>query len=270
MQSPDSPVEPSFVSVSILTQPFGWVQHICYHLIYHIRVFQSSPNLSAGCSVVRTCRSPSFQSSPNLLVGCSAITCVSFNPRPTSRLGAVPHRWRNCWRRLPASVSILTQPLGWVHRYTGGSIAGFNPHPTLGWVQRAVAHSPFQSSPNLSVGCSRGSGIVVSILTQPLGRVQRAVPHSPFQSLPNLYSLDSAAGYAVSILTQPLGWVQSPRQSHPGPSHRCFNPHLTSRLGASPHRWQNRWGWGLVRFQSSPNRQVRCSIPVGADVGGLL
>ena len=91
-----------------------------------------------------------FQSSPNLSAGCSAITCVSFNPHLTSRLGASKLTWfqsspnlsgwvqlsDTSWCDVSWAVSILTQPLGRVHRYTGGRVAwagawsGFNPHPT--------------------------------------------------------------------------------------------------------------------------------------------
>ena len=106
------------------------------------------------------------------------IPLMCFNPHLTSRLGAVLHRCRNRWRRLPASVSILAQPLG--------------------RVQRAVAHSPFQSLPNLSAGCSRGSGIVVSILTQPIGWVQCGEGRQISRLV------------VVSILAQPIGWVQLP------------------------------------------------------------
>ena len=252
--------------VSILTQPIGWVQcHTCGRIARACSGFNPRPTSRLGAGGGRSSASL-FQSSPNLSVGCS--------------------------RGSGIVVSILTQPLGWVQR--GSSIGSFQSSPNLsagcsrgsgivvsiltqpiGWVKRAVAPPSFQSSPNLSVGCSRGSGIVVSILTQPLGWAQRAVPHSPFQSLPNLYSLDSAAGYAVSILTQPIGWVHlgygslstasvhSRFQSSPKPlgwvqlqlsvpgsePDAGFNPHPTSRLGASLHLWQHRCGW----FQSSPN-----------------
>ena len=72
------------VVVSILTQPIGWMQHICYHLIYHI----------------------------------------GFNPHLTSWLGAVRlleplWRFRSCFNPHqplgwlgPGPVSILTQPIG--------------------------------------------------------------------------------------------------------------------------------------------------------------
>ena len=176
-----------------------------------------------------------FQSSPNLLAGRSIIRVllmrahVGFNPHPTYRLGAAtgtvammqskfqssPNLSGGCsephmsWHYRPV-VSILTQPLGWVQ--AGGKPSCDNP-------------LTFQSSLNLSDGCSPGSTMAarwlgrfnphptswlgvasrtgyfgvcypVSILTQPLGWVQlRYTPAS-----------NSSSG--VSILTQPLGWVQ--------------------------------------------------------------
>ena len=179
-----------------------------------------------------------------------------------------------------SQVSILTQPIGWVHRYTGGSIAvaGFNPHPTdrLGVAYLLPPYLPFwfQSSPNLSVGCIATPVAVslapgsVSILAQPLGWVQC---HNlcQFQSSPNL-SVGCLKVDVVSILTQPLGLGAAVGHLLVRRLLGRFNPHPTSRPGASLHWWQSRLGWGLVRFQSSPNLSVRCSIPVGADVGGLL
>ena len=190
--------------VSILTQSLGRVQRAVAH-----SPFQSSPNLSAGCNLVlcQTLEIRCFNPHPNLSVGCSATLVVgslglgpvsiltqplgwvqsnclaiiydkpklSFNPRPTYRLGAAG-LWKffNCCG--PFHVSILTQSLGWVQLQLSvlGSEpdAGFNPHPTswlgavievlglevrsdvsiltqlIGWAQRAVAHFVFQSSPN--------------------------------------------------------------------------------------------------------------------------
>ena len=79
------------------------MQHICYHLIYHIgfnphltswlgaalnafllagyrHLFQSSPNLSAGCSLITAGRVFAlfwFQSSPSLLAGRSMSILLS-------------------------------------------------------------------------------------------------------------------------------------------------------------------------------------------------
>ena len=118
--------------VSILTQSLGWVQ--------------------------RAVRHPSFQSSPNLLVECRGLCAIPrFNPRPTSRLGAVG---------VPASLFQSSPNLSvgciWAMEVFQllRSILGFNPHP------------------NLSVGCSATlvveslGPVPVSILTQPLGWVQ--------------------------------------------------------------------------------------------------
>ena len=105
-------------------------------------------------------------------------------------------------------VSILTQPLGWVQPLLGDAWlvdidVSILTQP-LGWVQRHSnicdigRHLLFQSSPNLSAGCSEwvwvieGREKVVSILTQPLGWVQPVmagnwgVVNVGFQSSPNL------------------------------------------------------------------------------------
>ncbi len=83
--------------VSILTQPFGWVQHARRRVICCLREFQSSPSLLAGCNglpkkaleplQVSILTQPfgwvqlkglkqlayklKFQSSPSLLAGCN-------------------------------------------------------------------------------------------------------------------------------------------------------------------------------------------------------
>src|SRR5262249_54507642 len=87
----------SHMRVSILTQPLGWVLLKALDAQGLTLAFQSSPNLSVGCyaayfsigSVLFL-----FQSSPNLSVGCYRTAAArtppsrSFNPHPTSRLGA--------------------------------------------------------------------------------------------------------------------------------------------------------------------------------------
>ena len=145
--------------VSILTQPLGWVQ--CHNLCQ----FQSSPNLSAGCSATPVAGSLGrlflFQSSPNLSAGCSAV-----------------------------SVSILTQPLVWVQRYTGGRIAracsGFNPRPTYRLGAVGVPASLFQSSPNLSSGC-RGLCPTRRFNLYQTSTALTAPRDMRFQSSPNLW-----------------------------------------------------------------------------------
>ena len=133
-----------------------------------------------------------FQSSPNLSAGCSATPVAeSLEPVP---------------------VSILTRPLGRVqlgYVLNLSLVISFNPHSTsrLGAASDGVLFgepwSTFQSSPNLSVGCSnRGP--------------RSGVPAGMFQSSPNL-SVECSlhVGHIqvqvadVSILTQSLGWVQS-------------------------------------------------------------
>ena len=152
----------------------------------------------------------------------------------------------------PHQVSILTQPLGWVQLSVDGfdsfsktefqSSSSFNPHPAdrLGAAEGYTGQSPesgcfnshptsrqgagggghspalFQFSPNLSAGCSPASS----------GGWGSTIVKS-FQSSPNLSAGCSVWIRARSILTQPLGWVQRSRWLS------CFNPHPTSRLGAS-------------------------------------
>ena len=124
--------------------------------------FQSSPNLSAGCSQSGFSSSicvSRFQSSPNLSAGRSIslrgvypIGQSVFNPHPASRLGAVrpdtfqsspnlsagcwfvvfqssPNLSAGCWcvsilTELLVRVSILAQPFGWAQR----GFSCFNPH----------------------------------------------------------------------------------------------------------------------------------------------
>ena len=140
--------------VSILTQPFGWVQLGRVRNRFLVVGFNPHPisRLGAdGCGppvvsiltkprgwVQRAVRHPSFQSSPNLSVGCNfrlmdpGVPVTEFQSPP--------------------------KPLGWVQCYTGGRIAGtwpsFNPHSTS-WLGAG--------------GCGP---LAVSILTQPIGWVQ--------------------------------------------------------------------------------------------------
>ncbi len=87
------------LAVSILTQPEGWVLHICPNPPGIVVLFQSSPNPKVGCYV-------RLQARPH--------DARCFNPHPTRRLGAT--------LRVGAAVehvrfvSILTQPEGWVLR----------------------------------------------------------------------------------------------------------------------------------------------------------
>ena len=206
--------------------------------------FQSSPNLSAGCS-------------HSILVAGMCIPAVSILTQP---LGWVQALSGVVTIGDLVTVSILTQPLGWVQpeglphfRYhhisfnphltsrlgaaqmlssRSGTGTCFNPHPTsrLGAVDvedLLVTDVPvFQSAPNLSVGCSRWpdrSGGDVSILTQHLDWVQlghvlnRPLVVSSFNPHPT-YRLGAAGDGAL------FGWR----------GERCFNPHPTSRLGAAP------------------------------------
>ena len=154
-----------------------------------------------------------FQSSPNLSAGRSrGFRHRGFNPHSTYRPGA-----DGCG---PPVVSILTQPIGRVQRAVGTPSFQSSSNLSVECMEVAVYESKicFNPHPNLSVGCSRGSGIVVSILTQTYWLGAGAVRHPSFQSSPNL-----SVGCNL-VLWQTL-------------KIRCFNPHRTSRLGAVLHWW---------------------------------
>ena len=113
----------SRVEVSILTQPIGWVQRLTRYGPRSVGVFQSSPNLLAGCNQ---------RADPHTVIH------RSFNPHLTSRLGA------GC-----RSAGVCRS----------GTRLCFNPHR----ISRLGAASSgrallFQSSPNLSAGCSWSPG----------------------------------------------------------------------------------------------------------------
>ena len=150
-------------------------------------MFQSSPNLSVGCSlhcqVQPVARIDSFQSSPNLSVECSLITAGGvFTPFWfQSSLNLLVGRSLSVSRRLPV-----------LHLFQSSSNL---------LVGRSLSVSPvlplFQSSLNLLAGCRwrRSYSLCVSILTQPLGWVQC---HNlcQFQSSPNLSAGCSATPVA--------------------------------------------------------------------------
>ena len=169
---------------------------------------------------------------------------LSFNPHPTSRLGAA-------W---VSSDMFQSSPISWLG--AGGGI-----------------HNPgvFQSSPNRSAGCSLPGVCWVMPLFQSspnllAGCNQRADPHTvihrSFNPHPTSWlGVASRTGrywvcYPVSILTQPLGWVQRPH-----PSNCCWltfqsSPNLSAgcRAGAPASGYKR----GLV-FQSSPNFLIGCN-----------
>ena len=109
----------------------------------------------------------------------------------------------------------------------------------------------FQPSPNLKAGCNprRRKNLLkcheVSTLTQPQGRVQHCTTmpcpaYFLFQPSPNLKAgcnfsvLSSSVSFPnVSTLTQPQGRVQPYRSMAPLSSLASFNPHPTSRPGAT-------------------------------------
>ena len=145
-------------------------------------MFQSSPNLSARCSacaVKLRVTTRWFQSSPNREVGCSLIfprimKVGCFNPHPTSGLAQV-------------AVSTI--------------LVCFNPRPTSRLGAGGGSHNPavFQSSPNLSAGCS--------VLSHPCLVCRCFNPH-PAERLGASAEGVVTIGDPVSILIQPRGWVQ--------------------------------------------------------------
>ena len=176
---------------------------------------------------------------------------VCFNSRPASWLGAAG-TLSLVWTK-GIVVSILAQSLCWAwvavtiallcfnsHSTSSAGCnsvrSSFNPRPAYWLGAGGGSYNPgvFQFSPNLSVGCRwRYILFSVSILAQPLrlGAAGRIVVFG--------------RGQGFQSSTQPLGWVQSLIGG-------SFNPRPTSRLGAAPHRWRNRWC--LLLFQSSSNR----------------
>jgi hypothetical protein len=157
--------------VSILTRPWGRVQHGSTDRYSAGRQFQSSPARGGRCN-------SSSQAS-------CATASRSFNPHPPVGAGATVRRPQRRARRLC-----------------------FNPHPPVGAGATLRARSKpsrtisFQSSPARGGGCNtvydgyRFRSRLVSILTRPWGRVQRC----------NERVCDSWV--AVSILTRPWGRVQ--------------------------------------------------------------
>ena len=135
----------------------------------------------------------------------------SFNPHPTDRLGAFLPVYVKMYDS--ASVSILTQPSGWM-QLDGLAILDLV----------SILTQPYWM-------CAASGGtewsrmlLLVSILTQPIGWVQPNL--SPnyegrlFQSSSNLPAGCRAGPMRISILTQPRVWV--PVRSDPN-----FNPHPT-------------------------------------------
>ncbi len=139
--------------VSILTQPVGWVQHL----------LDQADLLDTDC----------FNPHPACWLGATfkSVTLLSgvygFNPHPACWLGAT---------RLDVillaclTVSILTQPVGWVQRvlpaaHLPGSHVSILTQP-VGWVQRP---------PDVVYSTLYG----VSILTQPVGWVQQIKKETP-------------------------------------------------------------------------------------------
>ena len=167
-------------------------------------MFQSSPNLSIGCSLIFPPANDEgwfFQSSPQSLGCCWSEYWTGvrfcFNPHPTSRLGAA------------SSVGLF---LGRAHAY-------FNPHPAE------------------MLGATRS--YEVSILTQPFSWAQVAV-----SMILVCFNSRPASRLGELVLS-------------------CFNPHLTSCLGATWVRGEfpahPGIGHPLMTFQSSPNLSAGCS-----------
>ena len=157
------------IVVSILAQSLCWAW---VAVTIALLCFNSHSTSSAGCNSVRSSFNPRpaywlgagggihnpdlFQSSPNLSAGCRwrySLFSVSILAQPL-RLGAAG---RIVVFGRGQGFQSSTQPLGWVQVAVILPLLCFNPHPTsrLG----AVPHRwQFQSSPNLSAGCSPVAG----------------------------------------------------------------------------------------------------------------
>ena len=159
------------VVVSILI-PLGWAR---VAVTIALLCFNSHSTSSAGCNSVRSSFNPRpaywlgagggsynpgvFQSSPNLSVGCRwrySLFSVSILAQPL---------WLGAAGRIVVfgrgqGFQSSTQPLGWVQVAVILPLLCFNPHPIsrLGAAPNALLpvgyRHLFQSSPNLSVGCS--------------------------------------------------------------------------------------------------------------------
>ena len=174
---------------------------------------------------------PLFQSSPNLSAGCNqradphTVIHRSFNPHPTSRLGVASRTGR-----------LL------------GLLSGFNPHPTswLGasWESELAGRylAWFQSSPNREAGCSLdySANSCCKFQSSPnlLVRCSLIFPRIMKVGFFNSHPTSGLGAMSpsfqlllvdVSILTQLLGWVQCCRIPV-----SSLTP--TSRLGAARAR----------------------------------
>ena len=170
-------------------------------------------------------------------------TSASFNPRPTSRLGAkFDLLWlahcRPCFN--PRSTSRLgaagTLSLVW----TKGVVVSILIEP-LGWARVAVtiALLCFNSHSTSSAGCNSVRSSFNPHKTYRLGAGGGSYNPGVFQSSPNLFGWMQMA-VAIALL--------------------CFNSHPTSRPGADG---------GAVSsslFQSSPNLSVGCKQGVNLHV----
>ena len=220
--------------VSILTQPLGWVQPNSRATLDH-SLFQSSPNLSVGCShSVVSGMWTGFQSSPNLSVGCILRT-------DRSTLSFV-------------SVSILTQPLGWVQpeglpHFRHHHIS-FNPHPTsrLGAARRAATLSHHHISFNP---------------TQPLGWGVSFVGESRFNS----HSTSRLSAASMSVTSRSRSRSRSKTfESSPNLALTCVNCNLEFQSSPNFSVGCSIFGYHLTYhfevFQFLPNLSIGCSIPV--------
>ena len=186
-------------SVSILTRPWGRVQHIkAFSRAVGLPPdrFNPHPPVGAGATSALVTDEPSSQYVSILTrpwgrvqswVGCrSRWGCRGFNPHPPVGAGAT--HFTGLWGRRQLGVSILTRPWGRVQR-----------EPSL----------------------FRDSGLRVSILTRPWGRVQRAgAPH---------YGLMGGCFNPHP----PVRAGATPATMYPLAPVCCFNPHPPVGAGAT-------------------------------------
>ena len=167
-----------------------------------VKSFQFSPNLSAGCShsMVAGMCAGSFNPQPNLSVGCSFYR--RFNSHPTSRLGAA-----------------ILWSLG-----CGPAISILNPTDRLS-----------------AAGCGP---LVVSILTQLLGWVQPS----------HRWILRKSQNVSI-LTTSRLGAARRPATLPSQPYQFQSSPNLSvGCIGRTPLG-----ATSLGPFQSLPNQEVGCS-----------
>ena len=270
------PISAERLLVSILTGPFGPVQHAtavrddiqrwfqsspalsgrCNNTTLEVerwqRTFQSSPALSGRCNARKLLNKqnvPQFQSSPALSGRCNFEQGVELTRQLgvsilTGPFGPVqPERWPASWGW--RYVSILTGPFGPVQRMEGR------------YRQLVIV---FQSSPALSGRCNRRR------TRQPRRRVSFN-PHRPFRAGATRAGRAEPRGQRVSILTGPFGPVQPPAgRLISGRLAFQSSPALSGRCNPAMHALRFLVAWVSILtgpFGPVQRQRVRCVLAVG-------